>query len=112
MEKRRFEGRVAVVTGGAHGIGRAIAGAFAAEGAAVHIIDTTPGDWFVGDISDPRALERFAAQVVEESGHVDFLVNNALPLMKGIDECSYEEFQYAIARLTACSSVHQRFRKS
>ena len=84
MEKRRFEGRVAVVTGGAHGIGRAIAGAFAAEGAAVHIIDTTPGDWFVGDISDPRALERFAAQVVEESGRVDFLINNAPPPMLGI----------------------------
>ena len=97
MEKRRFEGRVAVVTGGAHGIGRAIAGAFAAEGAAVHIIDTTPGDWFVGDISDPRALERFAAQVVEESGRVDFLINNAPPPMLGIDDCGWDGFQRALA---------------
>ena len=42
-------------------------------------------------------LERFAAEVIAKYGHIDFLVNNALPLMKGIDECSYEEFQYALA---------------
>ena len=52
MEKRRFEGKVAVITGGAHGIGRAIAEAFTREGAKVHIMDVTPGDWFVGDVSD------------------------------------------------------------
>ena len=61
------------------------------------MIDKKPGDWFVGDISDKETLERFAAYVAEQSGHVDFLVNNALPLMKGIDECSYEDFQYALS---------------
>lgn len=42
-------------------------------------------------------LERFAAEVLEKYGHIDYLINNALPLMKGIDECSYEEFQYALS---------------
>ena len=51
----------------------------------------------MGDISDKSVLEAFAKKVIRESGGVDYLVNNALPLMKGIDECSYEEFQYALA---------------
>ena len=92
-----FQGKVAVVTGGARGIGRAVADAFLREGACVHVIDKTPGDWFVGDVADKECLERFAASVVAESGQVDFVVNNALPLMKGISECSWEEFSYALA---------------
>ena len=92
-----FENKVAVITGGAHGIGKAIADAFAREGAAVYVIDKTPGDWFVGDVSDKETLERFAADVVEKSGRVDYLINNALPLMKGIDECTWEDFSYALA---------------
>ena len=94
---KEFEGKVAVITGGAHGIGRAIADAFIREGAKVHIIDIKPGDWFEGDVGDRETLERFAETVIAESGHVDFLVNNALPLMKGIDDCSWEEFSRALA---------------
>ena len=44
--------KTAVVTGGAQGIGKAIADAFRAQGVTVHVIDKKPGDWFVGDISD------------------------------------------------------------
>ncbi len=94
MENRQ---RVAVVTGGAQGIGKAIADAFRAQGTVVYVIDKQPGDWFVGDISDKETLEKFASYVAGQSGHVDFLVNNALPIMKGIDECSYEDFQYAFS---------------
>ncbi len=94
---RAFEGKVAVITGGAHGIGKAIGDAFAREGAAIHIIDKQPGDWFVGDVSNKETLERFAESVVEKNGHVDCLINNALPMMKGIDDCSWEEFSYALA---------------
>jgi NAD(P)-dependent dehydrogenase (short-subunit alcohol dehydrogenase family) len=94
---KSFDGKVAVVTGGAHGIGRAVADAFLREGAVVHIIDKQPGEWFVGDVSDRETLERFAGSVIEKSGRVDCLVNNALPLMKGIDECTWDEFSYALA---------------
>ena len=90
-------GKTAVITGGAHGIGRAVADAFLREGASVYIIDKQPGEWFVGDVSDKGTLEQFAESVIARSGRVDYLVNNALPLMKGIDDCSWEEFSYALA---------------
>lgn len=89
--------KVAVITGGAKGIGKAIADTMREAGITVHIIDILPGDWFVGDVADKLALEEFAASVIGKSGHVDYLINNALPLMKGIDECSYEEFERALA---------------
>ena len=92
-----FDGKIAVVTGGAHGIGLAIAQEFTRLGATVCVIDKAEGDHYVGDISRKETLEAFAAEVIAKHGHVDFLVNNALPLMKGINECTWEEFQYALS---------------
>ena len=92
-----FQNKVVVITGGANGIGRCIAEEFQSQGAKVCIIDTAPGDHFVGDLADRDTLEAFARSVIREHGRVDVLVNNAPPLFLGIDACSYEEFQRSMA---------------
>ena len=97
MQTDTFKDKVVVVTGGACGIGKCIADEFRSMGAIVYVIDKQAGEHFVGDVSRKEVLELFAAEVLSKHNKVDIIINNALPLMKGIDECSYEEFQYALS---------------
>ncbi|MBQ4600930.1 MAG: SDR family oxidoreductase [Oscillospiraceae bacterium] len=92
-----FQDKVVVITGGANGIGKCIAEEFRKNGALVEIIDCVEGDHYVGDIAEKVTLEDFAAQVIEKHGRVDVLVNNAPPGFRGIDKCSYEQFQRSMA---------------
>lgn len=92
-----YKDKVVVVTGGAHGIGLCIAEEFRKRGAAVSVIDIREGNHFVGDISKKEVLEAFADEVIGKYGKIDYIINNAIPLMKGLKECTWEEFQYAMS---------------
>ncbi len=92
-----FNKKVVIITGGAHGIGKCIATEFKKAGATVCIIDTAPNDFFTGDIGDKSILEQFVQKVIAEHGSIDYLINNAPPLFKGIETCSYEEFNQALS---------------
>lgn len=91
-----FRNKVAVITGGAQGIGKCIREKFEREGAKVCVIDLKENDYFQGDLADKETLERFASKVIAEYGHVDYLINNAAPAMCGIDSAGYEEFENAL----------------
>src|SRR5262245_40815394 len=93
MSGSRLSGQVAIVTGGASGIGRATVLALAGEGAQIAIVDRD-GDGahvvadetiarggqakaFVADLADPAAIESVVQAVLAELGRVDILVNSA-----------------------------------
>ena len=92
-----FQNKVIVITGGAGGIGKCITEEFEKQGAQVCVIDCAEGPHYVGDIAEKATLEDFARTVIEKHGRVDVLVNNAPPGFKGIDACSYEQFQRSMA---------------
>jgi NAD(P)-dependent dehydrogenase (short-subunit alcohol dehydrogenase family) len=73
-----LEGKVAVVTGGAQGIGRAIVNGLQAEGATVAVADLNPPpDGIQADVSSEDDVQRLTDEVVARHGGIDILVNNA-----------------------------------
>jgi NAD(P)-dependent dehydrogenase (short-subunit alcohol dehydrogenase family) len=91
-----FSNKVVVLTGSSHGIGKSIREKFISYGAIVCDIDINGTPYFIGDIGNKNILEAFVDKIIKEYGHIDYLINNAPPLFKGIDECTYEEFNYAL----------------
>jgi NAD(P)-dependent dehydrogenase (short-subunit alcohol dehydrogenase family) len=95
-----FENKIAVVTGGANGIGKCITEEFIKLGVKVAVIDTDTNGcdcdfYFCGDIAVEDTLIKFSNEVITKFGYVDFLVNNACISSKGIlSDCGYEEFLY------------------
>lgn len=77
----RFEGRAALVTGGASGIGAAVADLLAREGAEVTILDVVRSDsahhWQDCDLAESSSVDAAVAGAVERFGRLDVVVNNA-----------------------------------
>jgi NAD(P)-dependent dehydrogenase (short-subunit alcohol dehydrogenase family) len=73
-----LDGKVAIVTGGAQGIGAAIARGLEGEGAEVVVVDLEPPEGGIqADVSSEEDVERMVGQALERNGRIDILINNA-----------------------------------
>lgn len=131
---RRLEGRVAIVTGGGHGIGKFYAKRLAEEGAKVVIaeIDGAAGEQVAGeiggamairtDVADQASVDAMAATTVERFGRIDVLVNNAaifatIPMSRSpfdqIDPAEWDRMMAVNLRGTwlCCRAVIPQMRK-
>jgi 3-oxoacyl-[acyl-carrier protein] reductase len=131
--KNRLDGRVAIVTGGGHGIGRAYAGRLAEEGAKIVIaeLDGPAGERVAAelgglavqtDVADEKSVGEMARRTVERFGRIDVLVNNAaifatVPMSRApfdqIDPAEWDRMMAVNLRGTwlACRAVVPQMRK-
>jgi NAD(P)-dependent dehydrogenase (short-subunit alcohol dehydrogenase family) len=118
---REFEDHVAVVTGGASGIGAACAAAFAASGARVAILDIISAEIdegilpFAVDVRDEGAVTSAIAEIVRRWGRIDHLVNSAVNFVAEGPAATTEHWRAALdvnvigsARLTSMVAQHMR----
>ena len=126
----KLDGKVAIITGGGRGIGRAIAEGYAREGARVVVtaarerseIDAFAAAWggeralaVVADVTDPTACERVAADTIARFGRLDVLVNNAGRGMKYVsprfltEPTRFWEVEPAVWRMVIDTNVNGPF---
>ena len=125
----RLQDQVTLVTGGAAGIGKATAEAFAREGAKVVICDLNAeagqallpklgpqAAYYAVDVTDRRAIQAWVDAVVEKYGRIDVLVNNAGYAVRGaVEETSVEQIQqmfdvnvFGVMRVIQAVAPHMR----
>jgi NAD(P)-dependent dehydrogenase (short-subunit alcohol dehydrogenase family) len=100
LSEFRLDGEVAVVTGGASGIGRAVAAAFAAVGARVAIFDlaATGEDAYPVDVADEAQVKAAFATVVARHGRLDVLFNNAgIAIRQPATELTLDDWNKVVA---------------
>jgi NAD(P)-dependent dehydrogenase (short-subunit alcohol dehydrogenase family) len=130
MSEGNLQGKVAIVTGGAQGIGRAIADRLAADGARIVIadlkgaegaaVDFADGVGLAVDVSSEDDVARMAAETVERCGAIDILVNNAglyasLP-MRPFEQIPVDEWRQVmdvnvLSMFLTCRAVVPRMRE-
>ena len=100
LSEFRLDGEVAVVTGGAAGLGKAVADAYAAVGARVAIFDlaASGGDSYKVDVADETQVKAAFDEVVARHGRVDVLFNNAgIAIRRPTTELTIEEWNKVVA---------------